>query len=451
MSVPPTTERHTSPYRWVVLACGTLAFSTSYLVRSSHAGIGKSLQSDLHLNKETFGHLASAFFYAYALAQIPWGTLTDRLGGRVVVAGGTLLTGAAMASFALVTDLNTAMLSRAAIGLLSASVFVPMAAVCACWFASRERGAANSLYHGVGGGLGQLIALWLMPLLASHTGESLLGVSGWRRSILLAAILIVAAGTVAALFMRARPPAPVVVTEAFPETQEVQKARADYGVAVRAALQDVRLWLLVGVFLSFTMTIRLVQNWVQIYTADLLMAHRGLPVLQAQVRAGIVGLGLVIGTTFGEPMYGRLSDAALRRGVARGWLMAASLASKLIAFFLLMIQLPHPAFYAAIALVIGAVGNSAPIVSAAASEIFGEQVAGFAMGVVNTVGQLAGAFVLTVSGWIGMTLASEPGNAVSEYMPIWWLGIGCSLIGIASGIILALKHPASVREATALA
>ncbi len=420
------------PYRWVVLAAGTAAFSTSYLVRQSHTGIGKSLQQDLHLDKAEYGLLGSAFFYAYAVGQIPWGTLTDRFGGRLTVAGGTLLTGLAIAFFAFVQDLTGAAGTRIAAGLFSASVFVPMAAVCACWFPSRERGVANSLYHGVGGGAGQLIAYSMMPWLAAHPQFHVAGVSGWRGTILVIAAFILGAGLIAAVFMRSRPTEPVEA-EAGPPTEAVS-----YQKEMRAVFRDHRLWLLAGVFISFTMTIRLVHGWIQIYAADLLIARRGMSIEQAQVSAAVVGICMVVGQMVGEPWYGRVSDAALQRGIARGWMMAASLAAKVVAFFVLMVPVANPWFYAAIGFVIGAVGNSAPVVSAAASEFFGARVAGFAMGVVNTIGQFMGAFVLTLSGWVAINLSKEPGNAIAEYQPIWWLGIGCSTVGIVSAVRLGM-------------
>src|SRR2546430_17233600 len=72
-------------YRWVVLAGCVLAYATSHLTRWSYTGFAVYISADLHLDKAALGLLGAAFFYHYALAQVPWGRLTDRAAGRDVI------------------------------------------------------------------------------------------------------------------------------------------------------------------------------------------------------------------------------------------------------------------------------------------------------------------------------------------------------------------------------
>ena len=67
-------------YRWVILVCGVLAYATSYLTRWSYTGLASFIQEDLQLDKADLGVLGSAFFYTYALVQVPWGKSADRWG-----------------------------------------------------------------------------------------------------------------------------------------------------------------------------------------------------------------------------------------------------------------------------------------------------------------------------------------------------------------------------------
>src|SRR5215467_14550690 len=89
---PDTPRDAPSPYRWVILAVGIIAYGTSQFSRQNYAGVQKFIAGDLHLDRGTLGLLGSAFFYAYALAQMPWGIASDRLGSRGIIGLGILLT-----------------------------------------------------------------------------------------------------------------------------------------------------------------------------------------------------------------------------------------------------------------------------------------------------------------------------------------------------------------------
>ena len=57
----------------------------SMFYRVSDAVIAPNLIQDLSLNAETLGLLGGAFFYSFALLQIPMGPMLDRFGPRIVI------------------------------------------------------------------------------------------------------------------------------------------------------------------------------------------------------------------------------------------------------------------------------------------------------------------------------------------------------------------------------
>jgi len=59
-------------YRWVILIFGMLALP-QLLRPVNYTGIAKFVSADLGLDKSMLGAMGSVFFYAYALAQMPWG------------------------------------------------------------------------------------------------------------------------------------------------------------------------------------------------------------------------------------------------------------------------------------------------------------------------------------------------------------------------------------------
>src|SRR3972149_1851490 len=65
-----------------ILSC---LFTLSMFYRVSSAVIAPNLMHDLGLNAENLGILGGAFFYSFALLQIPMGPMLDRMGPRVII------------------------------------------------------------------------------------------------------------------------------------------------------------------------------------------------------------------------------------------------------------------------------------------------------------------------------------------------------------------------------
>ena len=63
----------------------SLLYIFSQFFRVSNAVIAPNLIQDLGLNAETLGILGGAYFYSFALLQIPMGPVLDRIGPRFVV------------------------------------------------------------------------------------------------------------------------------------------------------------------------------------------------------------------------------------------------------------------------------------------------------------------------------------------------------------------------------
>jgi len=63
----------------------SLLYILSQFFRVSNAVIAPNLIQDLGLNAVTLGILGGAYFYSFALLQIPMGPMLDRIGPRMVV------------------------------------------------------------------------------------------------------------------------------------------------------------------------------------------------------------------------------------------------------------------------------------------------------------------------------------------------------------------------------
>src|SRR5207237_1317278 len=105
---------------WVLLI---LAWAANFVIRIGFSALLPSIIDELQLSYTRAGLLASAFFYAYVLMQIPSGLLGDRFGRRRVLLIG--LVGGALAAglTGLAGSLVTLFLARALTGAFQGSLF----------------------------------------------------------------------------------------------------------------------------------------------------------------------------------------------------------------------------------------------------------------------------------------------------------------------------------------
>ena len=99
-----------------------LGFANIFL-RSTMGVMAPELSRELNFSPATLGGIASAFFVAYALMQIPAGMLLDRFGPRRTVGSLFLLAVAGTALFAVADSAMVMLIARVAMGLGCAAVF----------------------------------------------------------------------------------------------------------------------------------------------------------------------------------------------------------------------------------------------------------------------------------------------------------------------------------------
>jgi MFS family permease len=99
-------------------------FCFSMFYRLTNAVIAPDLIREFHLNAERLGMLSSAFFYTFALFQIPMGVLLDRIGPRKVITLFTLVGAAGAFVFACAGGFYMALAGRALLGIGMASALM---------------------------------------------------------------------------------------------------------------------------------------------------------------------------------------------------------------------------------------------------------------------------------------------------------------------------------------
>src|SRR5207247_4386397 len=120
---------------------------------------------ELNLSKEETGRILAAFFFSYALLQVPAGWASDRFGARAML---TLYI-AFWSLFTIVTGLVNGfiglLLARLLCGVAEAGAYPTSAAVIRKWTPADARGRASgmvSLGGRIGGTLAPFLTIWLL-------------------------------------------------------------------------------------------------------------------------------------------------------------------------------------------------------------------------------------------------------------------------------------------------
>lgn len=146
---------------------------TNLFLRSSLGVLAPSLKTEMGLSPEMLSTVASSFFFAYAVMQLPTGMLLDRMGPRRTLGGMLLFTTAGAAIFAAATSAEMLILGRILMGIGCAGTFTGAFYVLNLWLPPErlvtQTGAVNSF-----SALGTLCAATPLALLIAWIG--------WRSS-----------------------------------------------------------------------------------------------------------------------------------------------------------------------------------------------------------------------------------------------------------------------------
>jgi len=140
-----------SGYRWVVFCLLAFGYLLVYFHRLCPAVVALDMQADLQTSGALLGFLAAAYFYPYALMQLPSGLLSDSWGPRKTIAVFFALAGASSIFLGMVESMGFAILARILVGLGVAMLFVPTMKVMTNWFKVEEFAMMTGILMAVGG------------------------------------------------------------------------------------------------------------------------------------------------------------------------------------------------------------------------------------------------------------------------------------------------------------
>ena len=377
-----TLPRQALQYRWLIFGILSIGYILVFFHRLCPAVVAVDMMHDLHASGALIGLLSSAYFYPYALMQIPTGLLSDSWGPRRTISLFLIIACAGSVLLAMASSPFWAVTGRVLVGLGVSTLFVCTLKILSQWFHAREFASMTGLFMALGG-LGSLAAAGPLSYLSSRIG--------WRTSFLLVGGLTLLVALLVWLFVRDKP-------EEFRQEDIVR--HSEPSSAPRSLAKGIRTVLVRAGFLALCDLVLFQQRNLFFLRRPL---GRTLPdacLWDQQGETGNILSFSAIGLMVGSPLVSYLSNRVFRRRkpvLVLSSIMALCLTAAL-AFA--TAELPHPALYL-ISFGFGATTGSAVVIAfTAVKELFPLQIAGTATGLVNLFPFAGGAALQPILGVI---------------------------------------------------
>lgn len=358
-------RRSIDKYKWVIWATLALAFLIVFFHRYATAVVADDLTRDLGLSGSQLSLLASMYFYAYALMQIPSGILADYVGPRRSATAGMLLAALGALVFSMATQASWAYLGRLLVGIGVGVIFICTLKMQSTWFRASEFATISGLTSVIGN-FGGILATTPLAILVVNFG--------WRPTFRYIALATLGVALLVWLLVRDRPEELGFIA---PNPSSAQP-HVPLGQALRNILANRHTWPNVIYFFCMSGSVTAFSGlWgipylTQTYGVD-------------KQGASQVVLMMTLGVALGGPAMGWLSD---RIGRIKPILLATSGLYTLIWFYILHVAVGRPPFALNYILyfVLGFISIGFLLCFNNVKQVNNPAVSGIASGVVNTAG-----------------------------------------------------------------
>lgn len=357
----------------VVIGLIGLSILINYIDRSNLSIAAPLIKDELGITGTQLGKLLSAFFYTYALLQIPAGWVADRFDVKWVLALGFLVWSASTAVTGLLHGFAALLVARIVLGVGESIAFPSSGKIIASHFQESRRGFANSIVM-TGLALGPALGIWI--------GGNAVGRFGWR-PFFLALGLIGLLWLVPWWICMPRRTAPASPVNILPQA------------GILAILRQRSAWGTCICLFSFNYMSYLLVTWLPFY----LTRERGLSMREMANVGGLVYL-FFAGACLG---FGKLSDIWVNAGdsptTVRKTLAIAGYTGMGL-FLAVTAVMPSPGFQWTLALTGIFLGMATCNIWAMTQTMAGPQMVGRWTGIQNFVGNFAGAVAPWLTGFL---------------------------------------------------
>ena len=278
--------------RWVIFTIACLLFILSQFYRASIAVITPELISDLNLNTNGLSLISAAFFYAFAIMQIPVAIYLDRIGPRFAMTILTLIGVSGGLIFAMGESLSMLVIGRALLGAGMACNLMGTLKLITLWFGPTRFATLSALVISFGT-LGSITATTPLVLMVD--------IAGWRTTFVFFAVLNLL--TVLLFFLVVRDGPAVSGNGSYPDAVGAEPHNVLKGLW--QLLRERDYWIIsLGTFCRYGIFAAVQALWAGPYLMTAIEI--------APVTAGNMLILMSIGVVLGSPVWGYLSDALLQ-------------------------------------------------------------------------------------------------------------------------------------------
>lgn len=361
--------------RWTIVGLLFTASLINYFDRATISFALPLLSKELHLGPETKGLLLSAFFWSYALMQIPMGIFADRVNLRWLYAAAFALWSISQGLIGLAAGLGALIAFRVLLGVGEAIYLPGGSKIVSLLFRPSERGLPCGLFD-FGTRTGLVIEGVLVPWM--------LTTFGWRMTFAVV-------GFTALLWLV---PWLMIAPKRLQGNRTGTTARPDFWATTLTLLTNRNLIGTCLGFFCFDYYWYFLVNWLP----DYLVTSRGLTILKAGFYAALPYLVFGVSEPVGGWIADRLVSAGWSETRARKGIVTVAFLTGLLLIPAARVNTPG----AAVALIIGgclvglATGNLLVILQSCAPH----NEVGLWTGVYNFVGNIAGIVSPLITGFL---------------------------------------------------
>jgi sugar phosphate permease len=355
----------TLAYRYLICLLIFLCYVLVFFHRLCPAVIALDIQSSFGITGTLLGVLGSAYFYSYAMMQLPTGLMADSWGPRKTVSAFIVLAGIGSILMGVAPNLTVAIIGRILVGLGVSTVFVCNFKLLSEWFSPRKFVVLGGGFMAMGG----VGALFSSAPLAWASN-----VMGWRMTLVAVGILSLLMAALVYIFVRNRPSElglPAISTGPDP-THTGQRIGLMQGmkmVVLSSRFWPVSIWAFCVIGISFAIG--------GLWGGPYLMQVYGL----SKAAAGGVLSTFALALILGSPVLGWLSNRVGRKSVLIGCSLVLATVSGLMYWFADSLSLP--ALYILFFCLFLTGGPVGPVVAAVSKELFPISISGTSVGTVN--------------------------------------------------------------------
>ncbi len=394
--------------RWAIFLITSCNFFLSQFYRASTAVIAPQLVHDLHLDTEKLGVLSAAFFYAFALAQIPISIYLDKIGSKHMICVLSLVGILGALLFAVADSFAVGVAGRALLGIGMSCNLMGTLKLLSLWFEPSRFATLTGLVFSVGTA-GNMAATAPLVVLVQWIG--------WRNAFAVIALINLMIVVVLFAVVRDRPPGGQVAGNSADQRLSTGETLSN----LKRLLRRRDYWIIsLSTFVGYGVFAAFQTLWAGPY----LMEVVGVSPLVAGNLIFLMNLGMILG----GPGWGFLSDRMFN---TRKWIVFAGLAGLALTIIVLSQASPgaNLLLVAALFFAFGASRASGLLMYAHIKELMPLGMAGTAMTGVNFFTMIGPAVFLQGLGSLMQALYPEASRGLQAFQAAFNVCVGC-LVGV---------------------